>query len=863
MVLKASKVLKKKSPKTSQMTPKPKKARLSSSSPKIDSQKSILKKVTPTAREKKNESKKELMACLKRSPETPLAAPTSKKMRRTLSSQPEESRESSIKIKTAEKKPSKGIKKKLSTPRIASPQPEAVDDSHSMKDAVTRQRSLGYSVQVDDINKVTRAKLIQHFGKFGTVVKLGLSSQPTKISKSSASEVRGNVTFASKDVADLAKAASHLVDGCEIVIRPWTPILQMDNEEKAPQRIKKKYTNEDKEPRGIKRKRNETASPSGHKIFVGRLLPSATSDDLEKHFSAYGEVWGVSLHHDKKNNPPKKSFAFVSFANETAKDAALIADHEIDGQPIYVDDSRKPPRNETATPSGYEIFVGSLHPDATHEDLKKHFSTYGEVLNVFLHHDKKNNPPKNNFAYVRFADETARDAALAVDHEINGSPVHVDDNKKSSVSTAPLQGGRLIVNPERKKQKKSDDNKVFISNIPYSVGAESVKELFSQFGKISDVRMPLDRNDERFNRGFAFVSFLDKSSADNAIASEDLQIEGRTLAVKLFSKIERTKTNTPRDHEVFVGSLHPEVTSDDLEKHFSAHGKVLNVSIHNDKKNNPPRKSYAYVSFANETAKDAVLAAEHEIDGHPIYVAELRKKQIDGHALGVEEGKVSMDKQSLFVLGLNRKTSAATLALHFGRYGEVSGVAMEEDASGGSCAVVTFSDDASASAALAEDHQIDYSFVTIHRHKITSNNERSRRDRGKTCDRLNRRSDENEDDNSDIDEKEDDDSDIDNNEGDDSDIDEKEDDADSDIDKNEGDDSDIDEKEDDDDSDNDENEDDDSDIDENEDKDCDSDEKEDASVNDGRDVDKNGSREGNESDLDENAAGESEEESDC
>ncbi|XP_018016841.1 probable RNA-binding protein 19 isoform X7 [Hyalella azteca] len=784
MVLKASKVLKKKSPKTSQMTPKPKKARLSSSSPKIDSQKSILKKVTPTAREKKNESKKELMACLKRSPETPLAAPTSKKMRRTLSSQPEESRESSIKIKTAEKKPSKGIKKKLSTPRIASPQPEAVDDSHSMKDAVTRQRSLGYSVQVDDINKVTRAKLIQHFGKFGTVVKLGLSSQPTKISKSSASEVRGNVTFASKDVADLAKAASHLVDGCEIVIRPWTPILQMDNEEKAPQRIKKKYTNEDKEPRGIKRKRNETASPSGHKIFVGRLLPSATSDDLEKHFSAYGEVWGVSLHHDKKNNPPKKSFAFVSFANETAKDAALIADHEIDGQPIYVDDSRKPP--------------------------------------------------------------------------INGSPVHVDDNKKSS-------GGRLIVNPERKKQKKSDDNKVFISNIPYSVGAESVKELFSQFGKISDVRMPLDRNDERFNRGFAFVSFLDKSSADNAIASEDLQIEGRTLAVKLFSKIERTKTNTPRDHEVFVGSLHPEVTSDDLEKHFSAHGKVLNVSIHNDKKNNPPRKSYAYVSFANETAKDAVLAAEHEIDGHPIYVAELRKKQlqIDGHALGVEEGKVSMDKQSLFVLGLNRKTSAATLALHFGRYGEVSGVAMEEDASGGSCAVVTFSDDASASAALAEDHQIDYSFVTIHRHKITSNNERSRRDRGKTCDRLNRRSDENEDDNSDIDEKEDDDSDIDNNEGDDSDIDEKEDDADSDIDKNEGDDSDIDEKEDDDDSDNDENEDDDSDIDENEDKDCDSDEKEDASVNDGRDVDKNGSREGNESDLDENAAGESEEESDC
>ncbi|KAA0186406.1 hypothetical protein HAZT_HAZT002885 [Hyalella azteca] len=299
------------------------------------------------------------------------------------------------------------------------------------------------------------------------------------------------------------------------------------------------------------------------------------------------------------------------------------------------------------------------------------------------------------------------------------------------------------------------------------------------------------------------------------------QIEGRTLAVKLFSKIERTKTNTPRDHEVFVGSLHPEVTSDDLEKHFSAHGKVLNVSIHNDKKNNPPRKSYAYVSFANETAKDAVLAAEHEIDGHPIYVAELRKKQ--------------MDKQSLFVLGLNRKTSAATLALHFGRYGEVSGVAMEEDASGGSCAV----------------------------HKITSNNERSRRDRGKTCDRLNRRSDENEDDNSDIDEKEDDDSDIDNNEGDDSDIDEKEDDADSDIDKNEGDDSDIDEKEDDDDSDNDENEDDDSDIDENEDKDCDSDEKEDASVNDGRDVDKNGSREGNESDLDENAAGESEEESDC
>ena len=52
------------------------------------------------------------------------------------------------------------------------------------------------------------------------------------------------------------------------------------------------------------------------------------------------------------------------------------------------------------------LFVGNLPYDATEEDIRAHFSTAGNVLNVFVPLDRETGR-KRGFAFVEFNDNAA------------------------------------------------------------------------------------------------------------------------------------------------------------------------------------------------------------------------------------------------------------------------------------------------------------------------------------------------------------------------------------------------------------------------------------------------------------------------
>lgn len=72
---------------------------------------------------------------------------------------------------------------------------------------------------------------------------------------------------------------------------------------------------------------------------------------------------------------------------------------------------------------------------------------------------------------------------------------------------------------------------IFVGNLSYQSTEDSVRNLFEQYGEVSDVRIVKDRETGR-SRGFGFVEMASDNEARAAIQSIDgSDLDGRTLNV--------------------------------------------------------------------------------------------------------------------------------------------------------------------------------------------------------------------------------------------------------------------------------------------------------------------------------------------
>ncbi|KAE9000796.1 hypothetical protein PR002_g18084 [Phytophthora rubi] len=82
-----------------------------------------------------------------------------------------------------------------------------------------------------------------------------------------------------------------------------------------------------------------------------------------------------------------------------------------------------------------------------------------------------------------------------------------------------------------------------VDNVPFQIGDE-LRDLFSKFGEIGDVYIPRAR-DSNESRGFAFVRFMEKRDAEDAIdGMEGQDFQGRDLRVQ-FAK--QRRPDNPRE----------------------------------------------------------------------------------------------------------------------------------------------------------------------------------------------------------------------------------------------------------------------------------------------------------------------------
>mmetsp|Transcript_20321 Transcript_20321/g.62828 ORF Transcript_20321/g.62828 Transcript_20321/m.62828 type:complete len:266 (-) Transcript_20321:1431-2228(-) len=90
----------------------------------------------------------------------------------------------------------------------------------------------------------------------------------------------------------------------------------------------------------------------------------------------------------------------------------------------------------------------------------------------------------------------------------------------------PYQGGQQRGGGYREGQ--PENNKIYIGNINYKTSERDVEREFSRFGQVTDVHLPIDRDQGR-PRGFAFVTFKDARDAEEALSMDGRDFDGRRI----------------------------------------------------------------------------------------------------------------------------------------------------------------------------------------------------------------------------------------------------------------------------------------------------------------------------------------------
>lgn len=92
-----------------------------------------------------------------------------------------------------------------------------------------------------------------------------------------------------------------------------------------------------------------------------------------------------------------------------------------------------------------------------------------------------------------------------------------------------------------------EKNKLFVGSLPWSIDSDSLKNLFSQYGEITDAVVINDRETGR-SKGFGFVTFAKEEDAQKALEMGGKEVEGRAIVVNMAKPREERSGDFRRDN---------------------------------------------------------------------------------------------------------------------------------------------------------------------------------------------------------------------------------------------------------------------------------------------------------------------------
>lgn len=258
------------------------------------------------------------------------------------------------------------------------------------------------------------------------------------------------------------------------------------------------------------------------------------------------------------------------------------------------------------------LYVGKLHLRVNEGMLLELFSALGSVLEVKIIRDKLTSQ-SCGYGFVTFFD--SRCAAIALQymhgHVLFGQEIHIN------------WASQRDMRPDT-----SNHFHVFVGDLATEVNETMLAQAAQLLGGCSDVRVVWDLQTGR-SKGYGFMSFFTKASAENAIVNLTGTFVG-SRAVRCKWAHHKKDSMQPVDFDtvdqadptnanVYIGSISPDVSDAELEAVLKPYGVLLELRIF---RNN----CFAFAQYENHN--DAVQA-----------IVELDRKQIGGKMMRLSWGR--------------------------------------------------------------------------------------------------------------------------------------------------------------------------------------------------------------------------------
>ncbi|MBW0463715.1 hypothetical protein O181_003430 [Austropuccinia psidii MF-1] len=276
------------------------------------------------------------------------------------------------------------------------------------------------------------------------------------------------------------------------------------------------------------------------------------------------------------------------------------------------------------------VLVGGLNPDITEAKISQLFRDCGKIREITIHRLDE----KDVVATVEFAD---RNSVL---------PAQTKDKKK-------LDGNEVEVTLAWRST-------LYLTNFPEDANDLWIRNKFSPYGKIVDVRWPSKRF--KSTRRFCYVQYTSPESAQAALVLHEQEVAPQQKLSVLISNPTRKQARSDsraNEREIYITCLSKFVQGSDLRKLFAPFGEIKGVRLILDEAGHS--KGFAFVEFESELSAKAALSLNN---------SELKKRRI-GVTISSANGLALARKNNTF----NHETKLSTVTDHLSRSVRVSNIA--------------------------------------------------------------------------------------------------------------------------------------------------------------------------------------------
>lgn len=391
-------------------------------------------------------------------------------------------------------------------------------------------------------------------------------------------------------------------------------------------------------------------------LYVGDLASDVTEGMLFEIFNQVGPVASIRVCRDAVTRR-SLGYAYVNYHNVVDAERALdtLNSSLIKGRPCRVMWSQRDP---SLRKSGVgNIFIKNLDKTIDHKALYDTFSAFGNILSCKVVTDDQNQ--SKGYGFVHFETKEAAEKAIS---KVNGMMLN---NQKVFVGPFVTRKERLKTNDGEQKY-----TNVYVKNLDESVSTDKLREVFTEFGPITNAAIMSDEGGK--SKGFGFVNFENAESAKKAVDALNAKdstalphVKDKPLYVgraqkkserenELRAKFEALKLERLNKYQgvnLYVKNLEDGIDDEKLRAEFAPYGTITSCKVMRDDKVNS--KGFGFVCYSTpEEATRSVTEMNGRILGNkPLYVALAQRRDVRKAQLEAQHAQRAKMRQNATAMG--------------------------------------------------------------------------------------------------------------------------------------------------------------------------------------------------------------------